>query len=129
MDQKKKDWVKKKMLYSEQIRLLSQQGSNDAISETLDLDRLSFEERYDLVMSVIERIVIRRPKPRCFIAEAEVYSRVSDNVYQYVIKTPCGASRKKTTWQKVGIRKRKEGDIKDLSKKWNHIPINLKISV
>jgi len=121
----KKDWVKKKMLYSEQIRLLSQQGSNDAISETLDLDRLSFEDKCDLVRSVIERIVIRRPKPRCFIAEADVYLRVSDNVYQYVIKTPCGASRKKTTWQKIGTRKRKEGDIKDLSRRWNHIPINL----
>ena len=120
-----KEWTNKKLYYMEQLKELSERIKDIEVKKRIDLDKLPFEERYDIVRCVIERMVIQRPVPRTFIAHIEVYPKVNDNVYRYEIKTPCGCSRRVPTWKKIGVRKRREGDIIDLSRKWNHIPINI----
>ena len=120
-----KEWTNKMMLFVEQIKELSNLNTETVITNTLDFDRLSFDDKYDLVRSVIERVVISRPNRRSYKALAEVYPKVNDYVYKYSLQSPAGASKMKPRWKKVGERKRREGDIVDVTRRWNHIPINI----
>lgn len=93
-------------------------------NKSVDLDTLPFKDRLEIVQSVIERVIVRRPKSGCYWATLEVLTKVNNSVYQYTIYTPPGASKSKPRWEKTGVRQRRDDDIKDVSRKWSHIPIN-----
>jgi hypothetical protein len=93
-------------------------------NKCVDLDTLPFQDRLDIVRSVIERVIVRRPQSGCYWATLEVLTKVNNSVYQYTIYTPPGASKSPPKWEKTGVRQRREDDIKDVSRRWNHIPIN-----
>ena len=69
--------------------------------------------------------MVIRPNRRSYIAFLDVYPKVNNTVYRYKIQTPQGASKSKVHWEKLGVRQRKDGDIIDNSRRWNHIPIIL----
>lgn len=123
LKEEQREYTNKVMVIVEQIREMSRQIQETVLSNDVDLDKLPFNDRYDIVHNVIERVVVSRPNRRSFIAFLEVYTKVNNTVYQYKIKTPIGASKSSVFWEKLGVRQRKEGDIIDISRRWNQIPI------
>lgn len=67
----------------------------------IDLENISFEQKYDIVHQVIEKIWISKPNPQLRMTVADIVSKVDDKVYVYQIKT------KKVSWKLIQITKKK----------------------
>lgn len=123
LKEEQREYKNKAMVIVEQIREMSRHIQETVLSKDIDLDKLPFNDRCEIVHNVIERIVVIRPNRRSYTAFLEVYPKVNNTVYKYKIKTPIGASKSKVFWEELGVRQRKEGDIIDVSRRWSHIPI------
>jgi len=73
----------------------------------IDLNNLTFEQRYDIVHQVIERIWVSKPNPQLRMTVAEFVSKVNDKTYIYQIKT------KVVSWKLIQVTttKKKEDAI------------------
>lgn len=64
----------------------------------IDLDNVSFEEKYEIVHQVIERVWISKPNPQLRMTIAEIVSKVNNKIYVYQIKT------KVVSWKLIHIK-------------------------
>lgn len=113
LDNQRRDYQNKMIVIVEEMRKLSQQIQETILTENVDLDKLTFKERYEIVHSVIERIVINRPVKQTYTVYLEVYPKVNNKVYMYKIQTPHANSKSKVRYEYQNCRKRKKEDIKD----------------
>lgn len=99
----------KKELNEEQLKctnyLTQQAAVLKQISETLtqkeiNLEDISFEQKYEIVHQVIEKIWLSKPNPQLRMTVAEIVSAVNDKVYVYQIKT------KVVSWKLVHITRK-----------------------
>lgn len=121
--EEKRDLENKLLLLMEEMEDVLGHVKQVIDNNGIDLDTLPFYDRLEIVRSVIERVIVRRPKSGCYWATLEVLTKVNNKVYQYTIYTPPGASKSLPRWEKTGVRERRDDDIKDVSRKWNHIPV------
>ena len=63
----------------------------------IDLNNTTFEQKYDIVHQVIERIWVSKPNPQLRMTIAEIVSKVNDKTYVYQIKT------KVVSWKLVHV--------------------------
>lgn len=121
--EEKRELENKRQLLMEEMESILECVKQVIDNNNVDLDTLPFQDRLEIVRSVIERVIVRRPKSGCYWATLEVLTKVNNKVYQYTIYTPPGASKSLPKWEKTGVRERRDDDIKDVSRKWNHIPV------
>ena len=98
----KKDWQNKvdKIL----IEISENISNMKSLTEhsQIDLDSLSFKEKYDIVHKMIEKVELSKPNPQLRYTLAEIYTKVDGKVYVYGIYT------KDIKWKLLEVKKRGE---------------------
>lgn len=96
LDEKKR-WQNKESKIIDEIRNNVNTIKEYMVNSDIDLDDLTFEQKYDIVHKVIDKVILSKPDPQYRTTIAEIYSKVNDKIYTYKIRT------KVVRWELISI--------------------------
>lgn len=80
-------WKSKESKIVDEIRNNINTVKEYMVNSDIDLDDLTFEQKYDIVHRVIDKVLLSKPDPQYRTTIAEIYSKVNDKIYTYKIRT------------------------------------------